>query len=139
MLVTTVRGRRVRALCTFTCGAVRKEDTVKTLRHLLRHVHGPIILVWDGLAQHRSQLVRDFLLTRANRRVTVERFPAYAPELNPQEYLWAASKTKDLAGYVPADTDSLLTRARRSIRRIQRSPDILRGALYRSGLFTRGS
>lgn len=139
IIATDVRGRRVRALCTFTVGAIRKENTIQMIRHLLRHVHGPVVLIWDGLAQHRSRVVREFLRTRAKRIVMVARFPAYAPELNPQEYLWAASKTKDLAGYVPADTDSLLTRARQSIRRIQRSPDILRGALYRSGLFTRGS
>lgn len=112
---------------------------MKTLRHVLRHLHGPLALLWDGLAQHRSQLVREFLRTHADRFRIVERFPAYAPELNPQEYVWAASKTKDLAGYVPASTDDLLSRARTSIRRMQRSPNILRGALYQSGLFRRGS
>ena len=30
---------------------------------------------------------------------TVERLPAYAPELNPAEYLWANLKGRELANY----------------------------------------
>lgn len=137
-MATDARMRHVRALCTFTRGAVRREDTITTLAHLARHVQGPIALFWDGLAQHRAIAVRKFLRAHRTRYVMIVRFPAYAPELNPQEYLWASSKTKDFAGYVPETPDDLLLRARKSIRRIQRSPDILRGALRASGLFHGG-
>lgn len=138
IVATTEHMKRVRALCTFTRGSVRKEDTVRTLKHLALHIKGTIALVWDGLAQHRALVVRDFLHTHRKRFVMVERFPAYAPELNPQEYIWASSKTKDFAGYVPEEESDLLHRARKSIKRIQRSPDILRGALRASGLFHMG-
>jgi transposase len=137
ILATDARLRHVRAFCTFTRGSVKKEDTVATLLHLTRHIKGSIALFWDGLAQHRATIVKGFLRKQRRRFVMVERFPAYAPELNPQEYLWASSKTKDCAGYVPEDADDLLRRAKKSIRRIQRSPDILRGALYKSSLFKR--
>lgn len=140
IVATTAQMKRVRALCTFTWGGVKKENTVQTLRHLTAHIKGTIALFWDGLAQHRALVVRDFLRVHKKRFVMVERFPAYAPELNPQEYVWASSKTKDFAGYVPEESDDLLHRAKQSIKRIQRSPDILRGALRASGLFQeRGS
>jgi len=135
ILATDARMRQVRAFCTFTRGSVKKEDTLTTLTHLLRHIRGSIALLWDGLAQHRSAIVRIFLTKHRERFAMVERFPAYAPELNPQEYIWASSKTKDVAGYAPEDVDDLLRHAKKSIRRIQRSPDILRGALRASGLF----
>lgn len=138
ILATTAQMNKVRALCTFTHGSVKKEDTVQTLKHLIIHIKEPIALFWDGLAQHRARLVRAFLDTHKKKFVMVERFPAYAPELNPQEYLWASSKTKDFAGYVPEETGDLLLRAKKSIKRIQRSPDILRGALRASGLFHAG-
>lgn len=138
ILATDAQMRRVRAFCALKRGSVKKEDTLLTLRHLARHVQGRIALFWDGLAQHRAQIVKVFLAKQRKRFVMVERFPAYAPELNPQEYVWASSKTKDLAGYVPETTDELLRRARKSIRRIQRSPDILKGALRASGLFRGG-
>lgn len=138
VLATDAKMRRVRAFCTFTRGSVKKENTIRTLTHLARHVTGSIALFWDGLAQHRAKIVRTFLAKQRKRFVIVERFPAYAPELNPQEYLWASSKTKDCAGYVPDGRDALLLQAKKSIRRIQRSPDILRGALRASGLFHEG-
>src|SRR3989344_1724635 len=93
ILVTDARMKRVRALCAFTRGSVKKEDTVTTLSHLKQHIKEPIALLWDGLAQHRSKIVREFLAKHRRRFVIVERFPAYAPELNPQEYIWASSKT----------------------------------------------
>lgn len=138
IVATTAHMKRVRAFCTFKRGSVRKEDTVHTLKHLALHIKGTIALLWDGLAQHRARVVRDFLHTHRKRFVIVERFPAYAPELNPQEYIWASSKTKDFAGYVPEEESDLLHRARKSIKRIQRTPDILRGALRASGLFHAG-
>ena len=138
IVATDAAMKRVRALCTFTKGAVRKENTLLTLRHLLRHIKGPIALLWDGLAQHRAKMVREFLAEYSNRFVIIERFPPYAPELNPQEYIWAASKTKDMANFCPTGDNGLLRRARKSIRRIQNSPHILRGALKKSGLFFGG-
>lgn len=140
IVATSATMKTVRALCTFTRGGVKKEDTLQTLKHLIVHIKGTIALFWDGLAQHRALVVRDFLHTHKKRFAIVERFPAYAPELNPQEYIWSSSKTKDFAGYVPEEQGDLLLRAKRSIKRIQRSPDILRGALRASGLFReRGS
>lgn len=138
IVATDARMKRIRAFCTFTRGSVKKEDTALTLAHLARHVKGRIALFWDGLAQHRAKIVRALLAKQRERFVMVERFPAYAPELNPQEYVWSSSKTKDFAGYVPETRDALLLRAKKSIRRIQRSPDILRGALRASGLFHGG-
>ena len=135
IVTTDGKMKKVRALATFIKGSVRKEDTISTLKHLLRHVNGPIALFWDGLAQHRAKIVKSFLMDRNDRFVMVERFPAYAPELNPQEYVWASSKTKDMANYCPQGENDLLHRAKKSIRRIQKSSDILRGALRKSGLF----
>lgn len=135
IVTTDAQMKKVRALATFTKGSVRKEQTLATLKHLGRHIKGNIALVWDGLAQHKAKIVRDFLEENKHRFVIVERFPAYAPELNPQEYIWASSKTKDMANYCPKEEGDLLKRAKQSIRRIQRSSDILRGALCKSGLF----
>ena len=139
IITTDANMKRVRALCMFTRGAVHKEDTVRTLAHLLRHVRGKIALVWDGLAQHRSALVKEFLAARQKRFVMIERFPAYAPELNPQEYVWASSKTKDMANFCPEEPGDLEYQAKKSIKRIQRSPSVLRGALYKSRLFLKES
>ena len=69
-------------------GAIKSPQIVEFLQHLMRHVRGPLLVVWDGLPSYRSGLVRDFV-DGANGRLVLERLPAYAPELNPVEYLEA--------------------------------------------------
>lgn len=78
----------------FDAGAV-----ARFLRDLLRHLRGQVVVVWDGGPNHKGPLVREFL--RRNRRLTVERLPAYAPDLNPVEAVWSWLKYGQLANYVP--------------------------------------
>lgn len=35
-------------------GAVRSPQIVRFLRHLRRHIRGPVVLLWDGLNAHRT-------------------------------------------------------------------------------------
>ena len=57
-----------------------------------------VVLLWDGLSSHWSYKMRTYL--DAQRPwLTVERLPAYAPELNPVEYLWANLKGTELASF----------------------------------------
>jgi transposase len=52
--------------------------------------------VWDQLAAHRSRAVWDFV--RAQRgRFWLEFLPTYAPELNPNEYIFGHLKQHELA------------------------------------------
>jgi transposase len=67
----------------------------------------------------------------------VERFPTYAPELDPVEYLWSALKRKDLGNLDPDTFDVLPRHLARSRRRYRRHPEILRGFLRASGVFNR--
>lgn len=40
-------------------GTIRSPQVVEFLRHLLRHVPGRLLIIWDGLAAHRSRVVRE--------------------------------------------------------------------------------
>jgi hypothetical protein len=53
------------------------------------------VLVWDGLSAHWSRAMRAWAAEQ--NWLTLERLPAYAPELNPVELLWSAIKTRELA------------------------------------------
>lgn len=88
------------------------------LRLLLRHLRGHIILLWDGGAIHRGRDVQA-LLSRTS-RLHVERFPAYAPELNPDELAWSYLK-KGLANGRPDNVNELLADLTRQTRRIRRT------------------
>ena len=85
--------------------AIRQEQVIAFLRHLLVHLRGRVIVVWDRLSSHRGAEVRAYL--RQRRRLTIEQLPPYAPELNPNEYGWSYLKYGVLANYCPRDLDEL--------------------------------
>src|SRR5437879_9212413 len=41
---------------------IRGPQVIDFLGHLLRHLPGKLLVVWDGLSAHRSHMVRDFIL-----------------------------------------------------------------------------
>jgi len=134
MIACDARGKKPRLLLRILRGSAKSPDFVTALKHLRRHVRGKVFLIWDGLSGHWSEEVSAHI--RANRPwLTVFRFPAYAPELNPVEGVWSASKTKDFANFCPKDVTALEEHIKKGRRRIQRNPGILSGCLRASALF----
>ncbi len=68
--------------------AFRGPQVVRFLRHLLRHIPGQLLVIWDGAPIHRCRVVKDLLREGGAARSWLERLPAYAPELNPVEGVW---------------------------------------------------
>src|SRR5436190_1288005 len=76
--------------------AFKGPDVVRFLRHLLRHLPGKLLVLWDGAPIHRAQPVRDFLAAGGAARIYLEQLPSYAPELNPDEGIWGYLKQVEL-------------------------------------------
>jgi hypothetical protein len=72
--------------------AIASGDVVACLEHLLREVPGRMVLIRDGSPIHRSHTIEEFLANGAAQRLHLERLPAYAPELNPDEGVWQQLK-----------------------------------------------
>jgi len=108
---------------------------IRFLQHLERHLSGPIVLLWDGLNAHRSLLTRAFLAD--HHRIHVFPFPAYAPELNPVEYLWANLKLNPLANLALMEVHTLADATRRASRSVQHRPSLLRSFVAHSPLSLR--
>jgi len=102
------------------------------LRHLRRHLHRPIVLLWDGGSIHRRRIVTEYL-AKSRSRFHVYRFPAYAPELNPAEYVWTQSK-RYMANGTPKDIDELSEDLRRALGRVGSSQRLLKACLQMSTL-----
>src|SRR5436309_6352094 len=66
---------------------IRAPQVVDFLAHLLRHLPGRLLVIWDRSKTHRSHLVGEFVAGRQG-RLALDYLPAYAPELNPVEYIW---------------------------------------------------
>ena len=62
---------------------------------LLRHIPGPLTVVWDRLSADESQISRTFIDSQSD-LLSVEYLPGCAPELKPVEYIWAYWKQHTL-------------------------------------------
>ena len=114
--------------------AVGKEETVVFLAHLLQHLAGPLLIVWDRLPAHRSRLVGEFLDSLEG-LILVEYLPPYAPELNPVEYLWGYWKHHQLPNVCPKDFWQLSDVARRTLRRLRQRPRLITAFWKQASLF----
>lgn len=115
-------------------GTIRAPQVVRFLRHLRRHLRGPLLIIWDRLAAHRSRLVQDFVAAQDG-RLSLEYLPGYAPELNPTEYLWGHWKQHELPNLCPKDFWELSTHARRALRRMRRRPSLIVAFWKQADLF----
>lgn len=103
---------------------VHAEDVVRFLALLRRHIGPKMTVVWDRSNTHdRSRAVKEFL--RRNRGVRTERFPGYAPDLNPDEGVWTHAKYARMANFAPRDAAHLRARIRYELGRLKRRPDLL--------------
>ena len=105
-------------------GTVRKEEVVAFLRHLRRHVRGKLLIIWDRLRQHRSGLVQAYV-ARQRGAIVLEYLPAYAPELNPVEYIWGYWKKHELPNLCAKDLLELGAYGRAALRRMRRRPTLV--------------
>jgi transposase len=110
---------------------IREIEAVAFLRHLLRHLRGHVVLIWDRLGVHRGKLVAK--LCRRVPRLHLEFLPAYAPELNPDEGVWRMTK-RHLANNCPADRFDLALDVLRELEALRREPRRLWSCIKHSGL-----
>ena len=107
--------------------AINSADVVAFLEHLRREVPGRLVIIWDGAPIHRSHVITAFLANGARQRLHVERLPAYAPELNPGEGLWAQLKGVELRNVGCFSLTHLRQELRDAVKRVRRKPRILKG------------
>jgi transposase len=105
-------------------GSIKSPQVIEFLQHLQRHVPGKILLLWDGAPIHRSLLVKNYVATTRG-RLAVVRLPAYAPELNPVEYMWGHLKAHEIANLVVTQAWELSMEATAALRRMRRRSRIV--------------
>jgi transposase len=92
----------------------------------------PVTLVWDNIRTHHSESMRAFIAESP--WLTVHYLPAYAPDENPVDGIWSASKGSDLANLCASERDELALAARNSLTRISDGQSRLWGFLKHTGL-----
>lgn len=113
----------------------KSVDIVRFLKHLLRHIPGKLLIIWDGAPIHRGQVVKDFLAAGAAARIHLERLPGYAPELNPDEGIWCYLKYVELKNVVCRDLSHLHSELRKATQRLRRKTEVIQGCVRQPGYY----
>jgi transposase len=105
-------------------GTIKSPQIIDFLGRLRRQLDRKLLIIWDGLAAHRSRRVRAYV-ERTKGVIRLASLPAYAPELHPVEYVWGYCKHHELPNFCPKDFAHLSQVARHRLRRMQRRPHLV--------------
>jgi transposase len=103
---------------------VHGEDIVAYLRRLKTQLGTPLTILWDGSRVHdKSDKVQAYLADHPE--IHTERIPAYAPELNPDELVWAWTKYSRLGNLAAQNTAALRDYIETELKYVRRHPELL--------------
>jgi transposase len=114
-------------------GTIKTPQIINFLGHLQRQLDRKLLIIWDGLAAHRSRGVRAYV-ERTNGMIRLAQLPAYAPELNPVEFIWGYCKHHELPNFCPKDFAQLNQVARSRLRSMQRRSQLVRAFWQQAAL-----
>ena len=89
-------------------------------------------MIWDDLGAHHAGDLHAWAARQP--WLKLEYLPAYAPELNAVEGLWANLKSCELANRCCADRQEVIATAQVGSIRTRRDPELLRSFLAGTGL-----
>jgi putative transposase len=108
-----------------------EADYAALLDSAHQQLRGPVVLCWDNLNTHVSATMRRLVAGRP--WLTVYQLPAYAPELNPTEAVWAHLKTS-LANLAKRTIDQVAVLVKTRLKRMQYRPRLIAGFTAKTGL-----
>jgi transposase len=108
-------------------------DVVHFLKHLVCHLAGKLLIIWDGAPIHRDKAVKAFLAGGMPGQLWLEQLPGYAPDLNPDEGVWNYLKHVELRNVSCHDQAELRHELRLAIARLRQKPDIIQGFFKQYG------
>ena len=135
-LVAPHRRKRARLDARHQEDSFSTEDVIEALRYFRRKVGCPLVIIWDGLNQHHSAAMLDFI-ARHPEDFQLERLPGYAPDLNPEECCNSVVKA-ELRNATPDSVAQLRAQARASFLRLGHRHDVLLAFFRRVGLSLNG-
>jgi transposase len=83
---------------------------------------------------HRRHTIQECLAHGAAHRLHLERLPAYAPELTPDESVWQQLKGVELRNACCVDLPHRHHELRDAVKRVRRKPRMIQGCFRGAGL-----
>jgi transposase len=112
---------------------ITSVEMARFVLHLLEVLGCPLLLIWDGSPIHRAE-VDDLVVQVGANQLWIERLPAYAPDLNPDEGVWQHLKHVELRNVICFSLRQLRWQLRRSIMRLRSKPWLIRSFFAGAGL-----
>ena len=109
-------------------------ESVRFLKHLLAQLDRKLLVIWDGSPIHRGNEVKAYLAEGGAKQLHLERLPAYAPDLNPDEGVWNHLKYVELRNTCCLNLEHLHHQFDLAITRLRRKPYLIQSFFAGAGL-----
>jgi transposase len=102
---------------------------VELLTHFMRGRKSPVFLVLDSHPAHVAKVVAQYV-RRLQGRLELHFLPGYAPELNPDEFVWNHLKNQGVSKTPLRKDESLRSRVQADLMAIQSRPALVRSFFH---------
>jgi len=109
-------------------GTVNAVVFRRFLQRLMVGATGPVFVIVDGHPAHKAKLVREYVAS-TNGQLELHFLPPYAPQLNPDELVWAHVK-RDIGRRGVENLEEMKRLALGALRRIQKLPQLVRSFFH---------
>jgi len=106
-------------------GMLNAGRFVEFLKNFRRGGRGKVFLVVDGHPSHRAKMVAGYVAS-CRGDLELHFLPPYAPDLNPDEFVWQYAKTNGVAKKPLKKNESLKERVKRDMADIKAKPKLVR-------------
>jgi len=106
-------------------GKLNGEAFVLFLKNFLKSQRGRIFLVLDGHPAHKAKVVQSYVASLGG-RVEFHPLPTYAPDLNPDEFVWSHMKRNGVSKKPLKQNESLRQRVEADLVKIQNDRPLVR-------------
>jgi transposase len=106
-------------------GKLNAEAFVAFLENFMKGRTGNVFLVVDGHPAHKANLVTEYVASLGG-RLELHPLPPYAPDLNPDEFVWSHMKTNGVSKKPLQKNESLKDRIEEDLLAIQANPTLVR-------------
>lgn len=114
-------------------GRLNAARFIEFLKSFLRGRRGPVFLVVDGHPAHRAAKVARYVQSLRG-RLELHFLPGYAPDLNPDEFVWNYVRQHGTAKKPLKRNESLRTRVENDLRAIKNNPGLVRSFFHASSV-----
>ncbi|MCL4529211.1 MAG: transposase [Chloroflexi bacterium] len=112
-------------------GSINSIKLIQGLEHFRRQIRRPFILIWDRSRTHRSKLMKGYLAQHPE--IHIEFLPAYAPEVNPEEFCHGNVKRK-VKNAIFTSQPEIRKKLDNRFASLRKRPTVLLGCFHHAGL-----